>query len=221
MKRYQRVNGEYLGTCACGCGEAVYERLYLYPTGGIGMRDRPRFIEYHSLRVNHKDRTGIPSGARYEARRALILPLGLELDALIHRRRQELGLSSVEMHALLGWKGRNNLHRYKFKPNIMRSTLHRTLDSLYADEGGWVEADKLWTLVRERQAYWGMTETEMRAVLGATEARWIGKATARRILFTLTSPRRPCEFEQIRTQRETARHQRAEYRAKATERQAS
>jgi hypothetical protein len=221
VKRYHRVNGEYLGTCACGCGEAVYERLYLYPTGGIGMRDRPRFIEHHSLRVNHKDRTGIPSRARYEARRALILPLGLELDALIHRRRQELGLSSVEMHALLGWKGRNNLHRYKFKPNVMRSTLNRTLDSLYADEGGWVEADKLWALVRERQAYWGMTDTEMSAVLQTTEALWIGKATARRILLALTGSRRPCEFEQIRTQRETACHQRAEYRAKAIERQAS
>jgi transcriptional regulator with XRE-family HTH domain len=154
-------------------------------------------------------------------RKALILPLGGELHETIQRRRSELGLSQNEMLALLGWKGPNNLSRYRFKPNIMRATLQRTLDSLYADDGGWVEADKLWALVRERQALWGMTDDEMSAILGTTEARWIGKATARRILLTLTSPRRPCEFEQIRTQRESARHQRVEYRAKSAERQAS
>jgi hypothetical protein len=217
----QRVNGEYLGTCGCGCGEPVYEHIWLYPSGGVNRRSRPRYIENHSLRVNHMDRTGADNFLVGEARRAMALPLGLELDALIHRRRRELGLSTAEMHALLGWKGRSNLHRYKFKPNIMPRTLHKTLDSLYADEGGWVEAAKLWTLVRERQASWGMTDDEMTTVLGTTEARWIGKATARRILLTLTAPRRPCEFEQIRTQREAARHQRANEREKAAERKAS
>jgi hypothetical protein len=217
----QRVNGEYLGTCQCGCGTDLYERIWLYPTGGIATRLRPRYARNHSLRVNHKDRTGIPNSHVHEARRALILPLGLELDALIHRRQQELGRSSAEMHALLGWKGHSNLHRYKFKPNIMRSTLHKTLDRLYADEGGWVQSERLWTLVRERQASWGMTEAEMMTVLGTTEAPWIGKATARRILLALTSPRRPCEFESAYTRRAKDRSERAEYRAKAAERQAS
>lgn len=217
----QRVNGEYLGECRCGCGESVYEHVWLYPSGGVNRRSRPRYIENHSLRVNHMDRTGADNFLVGEARRAMALPLGLELDALIHRRRWELGLSTAGMHALLGWKGRNNLHRYHYKPNIMPRTLHKTLDRLYADEGGWVQSERLWTLVRERQVHWGMTDDEMLAVLGTTEARWIGKAMARRILLTLTSPRRPCEFEQARTQRERVREDRAHYRAKAAERQAS
>ena len=217
----QRVNGEYLGTCRCGCGTDLYERIWLYPSGGVCTRLHPRYARNHSLRVNHQDRHGLNNYPVYEARKALILPVGLELDATIHRRQQELGLSSMEMQALLGWKGHNTLHRYKYKPNIMRATLRGILDRLYADEGGWVEASKLWALVRERQAYWGMTDAEMAAVLGTTEAPWIGKATARRILLTLTGPRRPCEFEQARTQRERVREDRAHYRAKATERQAS
>jgi hypothetical protein len=217
----QRVNGEYLGTCRCGCGTDLYERIWLRPTGSVSSSIRPRYARNHSLRVNHQDRHGLDNYPVYEARKALILPVGLELDALILRRRQELGLTSVEMHALLGWKGRNNLHRYRFKPNIMRSTLLKTLDRLYADEGGWVEAGKLWVLVRERQAYWGMTDVEMAAVLGATEAPWIGKATARRILLALTGPRRPCEFESAYTRRAKDRDERAECRAKVAERQAS
>lgn len=222
MKRYTRTNGEYLGTCECGCGEALYEHIWRTQSGGIGCRSKPRFSPGHSLRIHRADRTGVADiTPAMRGRKALILPLGNELHETIQRRRSELGLSQNEMLALLGWKGPNNLSRYRFKPNIMRSTLHRTLDRLYADEGGWVEGGKLWALVRERQAYWGMTDDEMGAVLRTTEARWIGKATARRILLTLTGSRRPCEFEQIRTQRETARHQRAEYRAKSAEREAS
>lgn len=104
----QRVNGEYLGTCRCGCGTDLYERIWLYPSGGICT-----------------------------------------------------------------------------------------------------------------QAYWGMTDQEMAAVLGTTEAPWIGKATARRILLALTGPRRPCEFESAHTRRAKARADRAEYRAEAAERKAS
>lgn len=44
------------------------------------------------------------------------------------------------------------------------------------------EARPLCRLVRDRQALWGMTDEEMAARLGTTEARWLGKATARRIL---------------------------------------
>lgn len=221
MKRYERVNGEYLGECRCGCGEALYERLYLRPSGSVSIRSRPRYARNHSLRVNHSDRTGAPNYPVAEARKAMRLPVGHELDALIHRRRRELGLSTAEMHVLLGWKGRNNLHRYKSKPNVMPSTLHKILDRLYADEGGWVEAGRLWTLVRERQAYWGMTDAEMTAGLGAVEAPWMGKETARRVLLALTGPRKPSEFESSWTRRVRERDERAQYRAKAAERQAS
>ena len=140
MKRYQRVDGEYLGECQCGCGTALYERLYLRPSGSIACRSRPRFACNHSLRVHHCDRTGATDAYPVaEARKALLLPLGAELDATIHRRRRELGLSTKEMQVLLGWKGRNNLHRYKYKPNVMPRTLHAVLDRLFANEGGWVD----------------------------------------------------------------------------------
>lgn len=53
-------------------------------------------------------------------------------------------------------------------------------DRLAALPGG--EARPLCRLVRDRQALCAMTGEEMAARLGTTEARWIGKATARRIL---------------------------------------
>jgi len=148
MKRYERVDGEYLGDCQCGCGTPLFERLYLRPSGSIACRSRPRFVRNHTLRVHHCDRTGATDSYPVaEARKALLLPLGAELDATIHRRRRELGLSTREMQVLLGWKGRNNLHRYKYKPNVMPRTLHSVLDKLFANEGGWVEAPPLWRLV--------------------------------------------------------------------------
>jgi len=214
MKRYERVDGEYLGDCECGCGTALFERLYLRPSGTIACRSRPRFVRNHTLRVYHCDRTGATDSYPVaEARKALLLPLGAELDATIHRRRRELGLSTREMQVLLGWKGRNNLHRYKYKPNVMPRTLYSALDKLFADEGGWVEAGPLWTLVRDRQALWGMTDEEMAGHLGTTEARWIGKDSARRILLGLSGPRRPCAHESEWTRRARARDERARCRA--------
>jgi hypothetical protein len=124
--------------------------LYLRPSGSIACRSRPRFARNHSLRVHHCDRTGATDSYPVaEARKALLLPLGAELDATIHRRRRELGLSTKEMQVLLGWKGRNNLHRYKYKPNVMPRTLYSVLDRLFDNEGGWVEAGPLWSLVRK------------------------------------------------------------------------
>jgi hypothetical protein len=214
MMRYRRVDGEYLGQCGCGCGTALFERLYLRPSGSIACRSRPRFVRNHSLRVHHCDRTGATDSYPVaEARKAMLLPLGAELDATIHRRRRELGLSTKEMQVLLGWKGRNNLHRYKYKPNVMPRTLHSVLDRLFANEGGWVEAGPLWSLVRDRQALWGMTDEEMASRLGTTEARWIGKDSARRILLSLSGPRRPCAHESEWTRRARARGERARSRA--------
>src|SRR5437588_3481194 len=214
MKCYERVDGEYLGDCQCGCGTALFERLYLRPSGSIACRSRPRFVRNHTLRVHHSDRTGATDSYLVaEARKALLLPLGAELDATIHRRRRELGLSTKEMQVLLGWKGRNNLHRYKYKPNVMPRTLHSVLDKLFADEGGWVEARSLWRLVRDRQALWGMADEEMAVHLGTAEVRWIGKATARRILLSLSAPRRPCAHESEGTRRARARDERARSRA--------
>ncbi len=214
MKRYRRVDGDYLGECQCGCGTALFERLYLRPSGSIACRSRPRFARNHSLRVHHCDRTGATDAYPVaEARKALFLPLGAELDATIHRRRRELGLSTKEMQVLLGWKGRNNLHRYKYKPNVMPRTLHSVLDRLFANEGGWVEAGPLWSLVRDRQALWGMTDEEMAAYLGTAQVHWIGKATARRILLSLSGPRRPCAHESEWTKRARARDERARCRA--------
>jgi hypothetical protein len=214
MKRYRRVDGEYLGDCQCGCGTALYERLYLRPSGSIACRSRPRFVRNHSLRVHHCDRTGATDSYPVaEARKALLLPLGAELDATIHRRRRELGLSTREMQVLLGWRGRNNLHRYKYKPNVMPRTLYSVLDRLFDNEGGWVEAGPLWRLVRDRQALWGTTDEEMTARLGTTEVRWIGRATARHILLSLSGPRRPCAHESEWTKRARARDERARCRA--------
>lgn len=222
MKRYRRVDGEYVGECGCGCGTALFERLYLRASGSIACRTRPRFAPNHSLRVNRCDRTGATNAYPVaEARKALILPLGAELDATIHRRRRELGLTTDEMQALLGWKGRNNLHRYRFKPNVMPRTLRTVLDKLFANEGGWVETGPLWVLVRDRQVLWGMTDEEMAAHLGTNEVRWIGKATARRILLSLSGPRRPCAHESEWTRRARARDERARCRAKAAEGEAS
>lgn len=199
MKRYYRTDGDYLGLCECGCQTPVHERIWRTANGGIGCRSRPRFAPGHSLRVNRADHIGTADiTPAMAARRALILPLGLELHEAIQNRRRELGLTTGDMQALLGWKGRNNLHRYRYKPNVMRSTLERVLDRLYADEGGWVEAEPLWTLVRNRQATWGASDAEMAAVVGAKESRWVGKDTARRVLLSLSSPRRACEYEKGR-----------------------
>ena len=161
MKCYERVDGEYLGDCQCGCGTALFERLYLRPSGTIACRSRPRFVRNHTLRVYHCDRTGATDSYPVaEARKALLLPLGAELDATIHRRRRELGLSTREMQVLLGWKGRNNLHRYKYKPNVMPRTLYSALDKLFADEGGWVEAGPLWSLVAPYCPAWSLLTRE-------------------------------------------------------------
>jgi hypothetical protein len=214
MSRYQRVDGQYLGDCQCGCGLPLHERLYLRPTGSIAFRSRPRYARHHSLRVNRCDRTGATNYYPVaEARKALILPLGGELDATIQRRRRELRLSTDEMLALLGWKGRSNLHRYKAKPNLMQATLRAVLDKLFANEGGWVEAGPLWMLVRDRQVLWGMTDEEMAACLGTTEVRWIGLATARSILLTLAGPRRPSAWESEWAQRQVWRKEKAQERA--------
>src|SRR2546425_8001036 len=95
----------------------------------------------------------------------------------------------------------------------MPRTLHSVLDRLFANEGGWVEAGPLWRLVRDRQAVWGMTDEEMAARLGTTEARWIGKDSARRILLDLSGPRRPCAHESEWTRRARARDERARCRS--------
>lgn len=214
MSRYQRVDGEYLEDCRCGCGLPLHERLYLRSTGSVAFRTRPRFAPGHSLRVNRCDRTGATDYYPIaEARKALILPLGADLDATIQRRRRELGLSADEMLGLLGWKGRSNLHRYKFKPNLMPATLNAVLDKLFANEGGWVEAGPLWMLVRDRQALWAMTDEEIADYLGTTEVRWIGKATARNILLTLGGPRRPSAQESEWARRQTWRKEKAQERA--------
>src|SRR5437660_268962 len=76
-------------------------------------------------------------------------------------------------------------------------------------------------LVRDRQALWGMTDEETAALLGTTEAPWIGKATARRILLSLPGPRRPCPHESEWAGRARARDGRARGRARAAERRAS
>jgi hypothetical protein len=187
---YIRINGERVGTCACGCGTELFERLYLRPASRkVAFRTRPRFVRNHSLRVNHCDRTGATNAYPVAAaRRAMALPLGPDLDATIVRRRRELGLSPAEMQQLLGWKGVNNLRRYKYKLNVMPRTLHAVLDRLFSDEGGWVEAEPIWRLARQRQALWGMTDREMALHLGCEPARWLGKATARRVLLALATP---------------------------------
>ena len=83
------------------------------------------------------------------------------------------------------------------------------------------EARPLCRLVGDRQALWGMTDEETAARLGTTEARWIGKATARRILLSLPGPRRPCAHESEWAGRARARDERARGRARAAERRAS
>jgi hypothetical protein len=75
--------------------------------------------------------------------------------------------------------------------------------------------------VGDRQALWGMTDEEMAARLGTAEARWIGEATARRILLSLPGPRRPCAHESEWTGRARARDERARGRARAAGRRAS
>lgn len=217
--KHRRVDGDYLGDCGCGCGFQLFERLYLRPSGTVAFRTRPKFARHHSLRVNHCDRTGAPHYPVAEARKAMLLPLGAELDATIHRRRRELGLSTAQMHDLLGWKGANNLHRYKFVPRLMPSTLHRVLDRLFADEGGWVEAGPVWSLARQRQALWGMTDEELAAHLGTTEVRWIGKETARRILLALSGPRQPSSRESDETRRARDRAARARCPSRASQTQ--
>jgi hypothetical protein len=79
------------------------------------------------------------------------------------------------------------------------------------------EAGPLRRLVRDRQALWGMTDEEMAARLGTTEARRIGKATAWRILLSLFGPRRPCAHESEWTRWARARDERARDRTKAAE----
>jgi hypothetical protein len=58
-----------------------------------------------------------------------------------------------------------------------------------------------------------MTDEEMAARLGTSQARWIGKATARRILLSLSGSRRPCAHESEWTRRARARDERARCRA--------
>jgi len=83
------------------------------------------------------------------------------------------------------------------------------------------EARPLCRLVGDRQALWGMTDEEMAGRLGTTETRWIGKATARRILLSLSAPRRPCAHESEWAGRARARDERARGRARAAGRRAS
>jgi hypothetical protein len=83
------------------------------------------------------------------------------------------------------------------------------------------EPRPLCRLVGDRQALWGMTDEETAARLGPTEARWIGKATARRILLGLSGPRRPCTHESEWAGRARARDERARGRARDAERRAS
>jgi hypothetical protein len=82
-------------------------------------------------------------------------------------------------------------------------------------------AGPLCRLVRDRQALWGMTDEEMAARLGTTEARWMGKATAGRILLSLSGPHRPCAHESQWSKVARARDERARGRARAAERRAS
>src|SRR5260370_7273801 len=111
MKRYERVDGESLGDCECGCGTALFERLYLRPSGSIACRSRPRFVRNHTLRVYHCDRTGATDSYPVaEARKALLLPLGAELDATIHRRPRHPRLSTRQIPLLLPAHGPTNLH---------------------------------------------------------------------------------------------------------------
>jgi hypothetical protein len=211
---YTRVDGEYLGECACGCGTPLFERLYLRDPGAVAFRTRPRFAPNHSLRVHHCVRPGAPTYPVAQARAAMLLAVGDEVHATIVRRRRELGLNIAEMKDLLGWARSSDLHRYRSKATrLMPSTLHRILDRLFADEGGWVEAAPLWRLARQRRALWGMTDNEMAAHLGTDEVRWIGRETARRILLTLSGPRRPSATESDETRRERARVDRARFRA--------
>lgn len=218
---YTRVEGEYLGECACGCHTPLFERLYLRAPGEVAFRTRPRFVPNHSLRIHHCDRTGAATYPVAQARTAMLLPVGDEVHATILRRRRELGLSVEEMKDLLGWARSSDLHRYRSKSSrLMPSTLHRILDRLFADEGGWVEAGALWRLAKQRQALWGMTDTEMAIHLGTGEVRWIGRRTARRILFVLNGARRPSATESDETRRERARVDRARYRAQGAVRAA-
>jgi hypothetical protein len=90
------------------------------------------------------------------------------------------------------------------------------LGALPGDEPG-----PLWRLVGDRQALWDTTDEEMAARLGTTEARWIGTATARRILLSLSGPRRPCAHESEWTKWARARDERARCRAKPAEGRAS
>ncbi len=104
-RAYARVDGEYLGECACGCGSVLFERLYLRAPDEVAFRTRPRFAPNHSLRVHHCDRTGAPTFPVAQARAAMLLPVGGEVHATIPRRRRELGLSVAEMKDLLGYVG--------------------------------------------------------------------------------------------------------------------
>ena len=221
-RAYARVDGDYLGECACGCGTVLFERLYLRAPGEVAFRTRPRFAPNHSLRIHHCDRTGAPTYPVAQARAAMLLPVGGEVHATILRRRRELGLSVAGMKDLLGWARSSDLHRYRSKStHLMPSTLHRILDRLFAGEGGWVEAAPLWRLARRRRALWGMTDAEMVAHLGTDEVRWIGKESARRILLILNGPRRPSATESHETRRERARVERARFRAQEAAREAA
>lgn len=204
MATSYRTDGAYLGTCRCGCGQEIYETVWRWrETGWIKSRKSNRYVRGHNLHGIDNFRT--PKGTNrgniqyaMKARAALTVPLGAELHEVIQRRRRELGLSVSGMMALLGWKGDNNLHRYACRTNVMLPTIHRVLDALYAEEGGWVEAAPLWVLARRRQSLWGLTAAEMAEFLGTAETHWIGKQTARRILLALNQPRQPCAAERER-----------------------
>lgn len=182
MTACRRIDGEPLGLCACGCGSELVERIYVRPSGSIARRSRPRFVQHHSLRVHHFDRAAVVAGPEAVVRKTAALPVGAELDATIRRRRRELGLSVDQMLALIGWAGpRGNLYRYRYRSNVADTTLRSVLDRLFADEGGWVESAPVLSLARDR-----LVGDELHQLLDTEPGRWMGRATARRLLEDLS-----------------------------------
>lgn len=89
--------GPYLWDCACGCGEPVYERQYVY--SGRTVKQRPRYLRYHACP---------PEEVRRDPHRFFRNEVPAEpIIRLLNQEKARRGMTWREMSHLLGYSARS------------------------------------------------------------------------------------------------------------------
>lgn len=198
-----RRDGEVIGMCECGCGEPIPERIYERCDRGasrIGHRAHPRFLFGHA---DSRPKSLVPAEPLWR---------------LVEDYKRLHGVTWRFMADLLEYAGPPAVMALKRQVWVKPQTAERVRAVLAAHADGWVEARLVWALIHRRQEEWGLTAEEVRRRFGP-QCMWFSRADATRILLALSGPRKPSEFESTWMRRRNGSVERAEYRAKAAERQ--